>query len=375
MTPAPSVAIFRKSLLSYSETFVADQGQMLANYRPVYCGYRTDDSGIQLISEAQRILLPDHSRIASVSKFLFRHNLNGARQWINAIMAQSPLLIHAHFFNDGIDAVKLGNKIGIPVITTVHGHDVTKYQNMQNQNRASRDFIDRVDLVIAVSDFISEQALACGIAESRLVKHSIGIDLEKFNQEKLESAQPSLLFVGRLVEKKGCTYLLQAAQKVMQRFPELRLTIIGEGKLKPVLQQEAASRKLNCEFVGQKSARQIRDYLAASWLFVAPSITAGSGDAEGLGMVFLEAQALSTPVVSFRSGGVAEAVEHEKTGLLCDEKNIGGLADNIATLLSDSALRRAMGDNGRLRVQRDFDIRTQCDKLEQIYNRLLNGHC
>lgn len=372
MTHPPGVAIFRKSLLSYSETFIADQGQMLPVFRPVYCGYKIDKSGIHMIAQSEKILLSDYSRTMPVSKFLFRKNLSGARNWVKAIARQSPDLIHAHFFNDGIDAVKLGAKLDTPVITTVHGHDVTKYQNASSQNRENKNFIDRVDRVIAVSDFIARHALASGIPETKLVKHSIGIDLEKFNLEKQESEEPSIVFVGRLVEKKGCTYLLQAAEKITAMFPEVKLTIIGDGNLSATLKQEAVTRTLNCEFVGQKSAQQIRDYLARSWLFVAPSITANNGDAEGLGMVFLEAQALRTPVVSFRSGGVVEAVDDQKTGLLCDEKDVDTLVDNIASLLGNAALRKSMGDQGRQRVEQNFNIRIQCEKLEQIYN-LLSG--
>ena len=130
-------------------------------------------------------------------------------------------------------------------------------------------------------------------------------------------------------------------------------------------------RGLNVSFPGTASPAEIRDLLARSWLFVAPSITAQSGDAEGLGMVFLEAQALQTPVVSFRSGGLVEAVEEDVTALLSEEKDIAGLADNIASLLENSNLRHNMGLAGRKRVAEHFDLRTQCAKLEPISDTLL----
>ncbi|MDH3760537.1 MAG: glycosyltransferase [Gammaproteobacteria bacterium] len=225
-----------------------------------------------------------------------------------------------------------------------------------------------MDKVIAVSDFIAEQALARGCPEQKLVQHYIGIDMEKFSQPKNESAEPSLLFVGRLVEKKGCTYLLQAMEQLKSRFPELKLTVVGDGGLKSSLQQEAVSRKLDVDFTGTASASEIRQQLASCWLFVAPSITAESGDAEGLGMVFLEAQALQTPVVSFRSGGLVEAVVEGETALLSEEKDVAGLAQNIAQLLENSSLRHNMGKAGRKRVEQLFDVRKQCAKLESIYS-------
>jgi glycosyltransferase involved in cell wall biosynthesis len=365
-----TVAIFRKRLLSYSETFIADQGRLLPTYRPIFCGYRRDNSGLHLLEGSNKLLLDDHSSLSSLSKFLLRHGLGGGKRWIRAIADETPALVHAHFFNDGIDALKIGARLDRPVITTVHGHDITKYENAPAQDSISRRFFDRVDAVIAVSDFIAEQALARGCPEDKLLQHYIGIDLERFNQPKQESDQPSLLFVGRLVEKKGCTYLLQAMAQLKARFPELQLTIIGDGDLAPILQQEAAQRQLNVVFAGTASAAEIREHLSRSWLFVAPSITAQSGDAEGLGMVFLEAQALRTPVVSFRSGGLVEAVEDGVSALLSEEKDVAGLAENIATLLENSELRHNMGVAGRRRVEEHFDLRKQCAKLETIYDKL-----
>ncbi len=320
-----------------------------------------------MLDGSTTLLLEDYSRMASLSKLLLRRGYGGARAWVEAIEAQSPALIHAHFFNDGLDAVILGDRLDLPVVTTVHGHDITKHENAVAQSTTNRRFFERVNKVIAVSDFIAQQALARGCPEDKLVQHYIGIDLEKFTQPKNESDEPSLLFVGRLVEKKGCTYLLQAMEQLKPEFPELRLTVIGEGDLKSALQQEASARQLNVDFSGTASAAEIRQQLARSWVFVAPSITAANGDTEGLGMVFLEAQALRTPVVSFRSGGLVEAVDEGETALLCDEKDVTGLARNIARLLENSTLRHNMGQNGRERVEQHFDVRVQCAKLESIY--------
>jgi len=366
----PTVAIFRKRLLSYSETFIADQGQLLPRYRPIYCGFGTDASGIGLIASSERFLLDEYSAWPGLAKLLLRSGLGGGKDWIEALRARQPNLIHAHFFNDGLDAVKLGARLGLPVVTTVHGHDITKHENAVAQSKKNRKFFERVERIIAVSGFIAEQALARGCPEDKLEQHYIGIDLEKFTLPKDESADPSLLFVGRLVEKKGCTFLLQAMARLRDRYPELQLTIVGEGGLKSSLQREADERQLKVEFVGSENAEQIRDRLARCWLFVAPSITAQDGDAEGLGMVFLEAQALHTPVVSFRSGGVVEAVADQSTGLLCAEKDVSALAHNIASLLENTELRHHMGAEGRRRVERMFDVRKQCAKLEQLYDKI-----
>ena len=366
----PRVAIFRKRLLSYSETFIADQGQLLPTFSPLYCGFERDESGIELIADSDKLLLAEYSNLPPLAKLMFRKGIGSGGAWLRAIRQLNPALVHAHFFNDGLDALRLGEQLDVPVITTVHGHDITKHENVGAQSKTTARFFQQVDRIIAVSSFIAAQAIARGCPEDKLIQHYIGIDLEKFQQPKTESDRPSLLFVGRLVEKKGCTYLLQAMQKLQPRFPEIELTIVGDGDLRGALEAEAGERGLAVEFTGTESAAQIRERLARSWLFVAPSTTAASGDAEGLGMVFLESQALQTPVVSFRHGGVVEAVADGETGLLCDEKDVDALTDNITTLLENQDLRRQMGEAGRDRVEREFDVRRQCAKLEQIYAKL-----
>ncbi len=372
MRSSSQALIFRKKLLPYSETFIADQGSNLARYRAVYAGFEKDTSGIGLLGDAEKLLLEDFSPNFSAAKLRHRLGFAASKKWLQALRETRPVLIHAHFVNDGIDAVRLGRQLDIPLITTLHGHDITKNEKKSVFKKGAEFLFNRADKIIAVSDYIAGHALRKGCPERKLIQHYIGIDIDRFQQEKRESEQPQLLFVGRLVEKKGCTYLLQAMAQLKTKYPELSLTIVGDGTLKPQLQAEAIQHGLRVNFVGTESSAQIRERLASSWLFVAPSITADNGDAEGLGMVFLEAQALQTPVVSFSSGGVVEAVGHESTGLLCAEKDVSSLADNIDLLLQSEHLRWTFGQQGRTRIKQQFDIKKQCKLLESIYDDVCN---
>ena len=364
--------IFRKRLLPYSETFIADQGSQLDRYRATYAGFQKDTSGIGLLKDAPKLLLSEFSTRFGTAKLRHRLGFIASKKWLQILRETQSALIHAHFMNDGIDAVQLGRQLDIPVITTLHGHDITKGEKKSAFKKGSAFLFNRADKMIAVSDYIAGHALRKGCPADKLIQHYIGIDVDRFQQIKQESAQPQLLFVGRLVEKKGCTYLLQAMAQLQRKYPELSLTIVGDGTLKPQLQAEAIQRNLRVDFVGTESAAQIRERLASDWIFVAPSITADNGDAEGLGMVFLEAQALQTPVVSFSSGGVVEAVAHESTGLLCAEKDVSSLAENIDVLLQSESLRQAFGQQGRARIEQQFDIKKQCKLLESIYDDVCN---
>ncbi|PCI08419.1 MAG: glycosyltransferase [Gammaproteobacteria bacterium] len=364
-----SAIIFRKQILPYSETFIAAQGKFLKKYSPLFTGLTNNNTGREMLGEAPCFVLEDYTKNLQVSKFLNRRGILN-KNWLNDIKQHSPKIIHAHFLKDGMDALALKEKLSIPLITTLHGHDITKKEKKSIFSKSRAHFFQQVDKVIAVSDYIYKHAVNNGCPEDKLVTHFIGIDVEKFDKPRDETTSPTLLFVGRLVEKKGCIYLLRAMKTLSTKYPELKLTIVGEGNLYHELHHFVATNKLNVEFVGRETAEQIRDRLTKAWVFVAPSITANNGDAEGLGMVFLEAQALKVPIVSFRSGGITQAIEHEKTGLLCDEKDISSLSEYIAYFLNSETERIKTGSQGRQRVEKYFDVRKQCGLLDNIYDSI-----
>jgi colanic acid/amylovoran biosynthesis glycosyltransferase len=104
-----------------------------------------------------------------------------------------------------------------------------------------------------------------------------------------------------------------------------------------------------------------------------PSVTAANGDSEGFGMVFAEALAMGTPVVSFRHGGIPEAVRDRVTGLLAPEGDAEALAANLLRLLRDDKLWEELSENGVRWVNKYFDIEKQTAKLEDIYTDVIDG--
>lgn len=362
-----SAIIFRKQILPYSETFIADQGRFLKKYNAIYTGFNNNHSGKDMLGDAPCYVLEDYVKNILTSKALTQLGIFN-QQWLDDIQQHSPSIIHAHFLKDGIDALALKEKLSIPLITTLHGHDITKKEKRFIFKKSRSAFFERVDKVIAVSDYIYGRALNNGCPDEKIIKHTIGIDIQKFTLEKCENDSPELLFVGRLTDKKGCIYLLEAMSILKTKYPDIKLTIIGDGALKNNLIEKARKNRLNVDFAGQETAEQIKSRLAKTWIFVVPSITSDNGNAEGLGMVFLEAQALKTPVVSFRSGGVVEAVEDGVTGLLSEEKDIEALAENIAYFIESESARHEFGARGRQRIEKYFDIRKQCLLLENIYD-------
>jgi len=290
-------------------------------------------------------------------------------------------LIHAHFEDGGIQALPLARRLDLPLLTTCHGADVTVVPERRRANSLKRRWHDarRQQLLetgvrfIAVSNHIRERMLERGYPADRLETHYIGVDTELFSRNGAEAEDGLVLFVGRLVEKKGCAHLIKAMAMLRQKLPRARLVVIGDGPLRVPLEGLARAEDARCEFLGLQPPEAVKQWLNRATLLAAPSVTAANGDTEGLPLVVCEAQSMGLPVVGFRHAGIPEAVIHGYTGLLCPEQHVEELSENLACVLADETLSRRLGTAARQRMCEKFDLRLQTAKLESIYDATVQG--
>ena len=223
--------------------------------------------------------------------------------------------------------------------------------------------------IIAVSEFVRTRLVAAGADPRKVIVHYIGIDTGFFWAPTRSAAPPpSVLFLGRLHQKKGASDLLEALARLCSRGLAVPCTIAGDGPEEPTLRRLAHDLRLDVRFVGPVDPPTARDLLQATRVLCVPSMTASNGDAEGFGLVFAEAQACGVPVVSYRSGGVPEAVADEETGLLATERDVEGLEARLHALLTDDDRWLRMSACGRERTVTRFDLEQQTTKLERIYD-------
>jgi colanic acid/amylovoran biosynthesis glycosyltransferase len=227
----------------------------------------------------------------------------------------------------------------------------------------------QASLFICVSDFIKTKALEAGFPEEKLLKLFIGANRDVFQPVATERDPNLVVFVARLVEKKGCAYLLQAMSQLQKSHPNAKVIVIGDGPLRGSLEGLAQQLNVSCEFLGSQPSSVVREWVSRARVFCVPSVTAANGDSEGLGMVFAEAQAMGTPVVTFRHGGIPEIVLHEKTGLLAEEADANGLAASLLRLLEDDTLWSRFSETGVAMIGERFDIRRQTSELEKLYTQ------
>ncbi|SDT59311.1 glycosyltransferase [Actinoplanes derwentensis] len=358
------VAIWRSALLLGSETFIRAQGDALDRWTPTYVGATRIDSALARPDDV--ITYPDAGR-----EFL-RLRLSGASPRLRSVLAGvRPDLVHAHFGGDGWLVSRTARQLGVPLIVTVHGHDVTRQPQSPGLHgvryrRNLRTVFDRAALIVAVSEVIRERAVAWGADPAKVRVHHTGVPVPDL--VPMAPKRWDVVFVGRFVAKKGVDDLLTALAELDS--PRPRALLIGDGPLLPWMRERAEHLGVDATFVGGQPPESVQRHLAESRMLACPSKTAPDGDTEGLPTTLLEAGALGLPVVATRHSGIPEAVLDGRTGLLTPEGDPAALAASIARLLGDAGLRHRLGTAARAHVAENFDLNSQTRRLEDLYDEV-----
>jgi glycosyltransferase involved in cell wall biosynthesis len=363
----PSVLVWRETLLPASETFIRNHITSLRRWVPELAGLY-----------AARPSLPMVTTIVGGGELSRRDRvavLTGRfRPLHDRLRTAPPDLVHAHFGTDAALLLPYLRSVPIPLVVTFHGHDATRRGGSPVRRlllSRYRALFDRADRLVAVSEFVAERLVALGAPPEKIVARYLGSPPRpRPHQDRPRSG---VLFVGRLVEKKGLLDLLTAMTEVIRHAPDTRLTVVGDGPLRGKAERRAGEFGLDVRFLGTQGVDTVRAEMEAAAVLCGPSRTASDGDAEGLGLVFVEAGQACLPVVAYAHGGVPEVVRNEQTGLLAPEGDVAALAHALAELITQPERARRYGSAGYDIVTQRFDIRQRTAELEELYDRVLDG--
>jgi glycosyltransferase involved in cell wall biosynthesis len=197
-----------------------------------------------------------------------------------------------------------------------------------------------------------------------------GVDLRLFHASPPAGQPvPVILAVGRLVEKKGLHYLVAACALLRERGISYCCRIAGGGPLKDQLREQITRLGLGnaIELFGTCTQDELQEIYRASSLVALPCIIVENGDRDGIPNVLVEAMGMSLPAVSTTVSGIPELIEDDVNGLLVPPRDAVALADALARLIGDAALRQRLGEEAARTVTHRFDLRHNVQRLEALF--------
>ncbi|MBU2063240.1 MAG: glycosyltransferase family 4 protein [Candidatus Omnitrophica bacterium] len=267
----------------------------------------------------------------------------------------------------------------------VHGADILLHSKGIDQFKKNL-VLKNVNMVFCNTKFTQKRAIALGVPSAKTFVAYPGVSIAEFEAgdkgaaslpvQKLRLENKKIVFaLGRLLERKGQDTLIRAMPKVLKEAPETVCIIGGEGpygdKLKRLASEYGVEKQVI--FVGQVYEEQRQAYYDICDVFVMVNRQLKNGDAEAFGMVFLEANICYKPVIGGRSGGVPEAVVHDKTGFLVDPLNIDEVAEKIIYLFKNPQVAKQMGEAGKQWVKDNFTWDKLMPKIEAKLAELIAG--
>ncbi|HEX6713818.1 MAG TPA: glycosyltransferase [Thermoleophilaceae bacterium] len=266
--------------------------------------------------------------------------------------------IHAHFAGAAaLDAMRVSLLTGVPYSVTTHAYDIFLTPTNLDEK------LERARFHVAVCDYNADYLRhRVPRAAGRLQKVVMGVDPERFRRTRPYPGGRTVVAVGRLIEKKGFAYLVEAARAL----PDVQVKIAGEGPLRAELERDAPA---NVELLGALAPDAVRELLEQADLLALPCVVAADGDRDSMPVVVKEALAMEVPVVGTDEVGMPEMVRDE-WGRLVPPRDAAALAGAIGELLAlPSAARAAMGQRGREFVARSFSVRDEALKLIGLIER------
>jgi glycosyltransferase involved in cell wall biosynthesis len=227
-----------------------------------------------------------------------------------------------------------------------------------------RKIYQTADFIQVITNFLKKTIVNLGVDEKKIEVIPNGINLSHFKSEQQEKNR--IICIARLEKYKGVRYLLEALPKIIEKFPDSRLVLIGDGSEKEILKSKARALNLEnlVEFKGDILHERVAEELSRSHVFVLPSLE------EGQGLVVLEAQAAQIPVVATNIGGIPDFIENEKSGFLIEPKNSKAISDSIIRIFSDHKLSQKIIEAAKVNLEKyDWDNITL--RVDQIYKNLL----
>ncbi|MGZ0080196.1 glycosyltransferase family 4 protein [Methylomonas sp. TEB] len=301
--------------------------------------------------------------------------------YIAEAVLQNPAIrhLHAHFCHGATTVAMFASRIsGLPFSFTAHAKDI--YLRELNPGDLLQIKMRRAKFAVTCTGANQQHLDACKGSDIAVHRIYHGLDTDLFVPEPREQSAadsvPTILSVGRLVEKKGFDYLVRACAMLRDRGIKFNCRIVGGAdKYAQVIKQLIAELDLQdvISLPGAVTQEELRGIYQQGSVFALPCLVVDNGDRDGIPNVLVEAMAMEMPVISTDISGIPELIQDQVNGLLVPEKNAAAMADAIERLLKDQALRQRLGQAARQTVCQDFNSRHTTVALKKLFDACLAG--
>jgi len=301
-------------------------------------------------------------------------NVHQALRLTKLVRSKGITHLHAHFASVATSVARLTARLaGVPYSFTAHAKDIFHEDVCSDDLRGK---LADAATVITVSEYnLRHLVESFGEDAGRIRRVYNGLPLRGFPYRSPEQRPPRVVSVGRLVEKKGFSDLIDACALLAERGREFECHIIGDGELAEPLREQVQRLGItsHVQLSGPRPQAEVIEAVGSAAMLAAPCIVGDDGNRDGLPTVLLEAMALGTPCISTDVAGIPEVVRHEETGLMVGQHNPVELASAIERLLEDHALRVHLAEQARRLIEAEFDIHANAEKIRHAIYAASNG--
>jgi colanic acid/amylovoran biosynthesis glycosyltransferase len=364
--------------LGQSETFIWQYLRHFQNVSPVVITQKLENlDQFQLVNGEIKPIYGHLWRMAKLMNALYEKLLRDPFGYLKKLIKEEELkIIHAHYGPNGDFYLPLSTLFRIPIITTFYGYDLNRKDVIEEYQDAYQRLFNNGTHFLVEGPFMKKRLVSLGCPEEKISIQRIAINLENYptGTRPWDGTRPiRLLFVGRLVEKKGLEYALRALAEIKEDY-SFQFRIIGSGELEEKLKAMAFELNLSERIVwlGLQPHRTVLEELQACDILIQPSVTALNGDSEGgAPTIILEAQASMVPVVATSHADIPYVTCQSKSALLAPERDVDALAENIRHLFETPETWAQMGEKGRKHVEKFHDIKKEVLALENLYKGII----
>jgi len=294
------------------------------------------------------------------------------RELLGVLERENAQLLHIYFGHIAVHLLPLIRAWSKPAVVSFHGADVMVDLDKPAYRAATQQMLEAVRMVLVRSESLGRALLniGCPAGKIRLQHTGIPVDEIPFRRRVWpENGAWKFVQACRLIEKKGLRVSLRAFAKFAERFAGSTFTIAGEGPLRTELGQLAADLGVADKvfFPGFISQTQLRELLYQSDIFLHPSEVSGDGNQEGVPNSMLEAMASGLPVFATEHGGIPEAIEDGRSGILVKERDEEAFIQALLKWTSDPEALAAIARAGAEAVRGRFEQTSQTRQLEDYY--------